>query len=81
MPVSASGEKARALFDRDPDLVRPVDVVGNERHQPELLGLDSRQRRADAGPGGGEPGGIGQEPGLKPGDAVGHGKRAEISCR
>ncbi len=34
MPVSASGDSAARLFDRQPHLVVPVDVVGRERHEP-----------------------------------------------
>ena len=41
MPVSASGESARALLERDAHLVLPVDVVGREGHQ---TGFHRRRR-------------------------------------
>ncbi len=36
MPVRASGEKLRPLLEGQPHLVVPVEVVGGERHEPEL---------------------------------------------
>ena len=48
MPVSASGEKARALLDRDSHLVVPVDVVRREGHEPGLAGRGRIQVQTDA---------------------------------
>jgi hypothetical protein len=44
MPVSASGENARALLDGDADLVLPVDVVGREGDEPQPSSASAASR-------------------------------------